>query len=99
MTFEGKSLSNEIKATLVEGTIYAFTTIEAGQPFVVRDADGNLVLRDRGVIRHVLTFDTLGDGQPGGVLLEDTIVGIGGPHPGFDMSEDEFCAMVESLLG
>jgi hypothetical protein len=99
MTFEGNELSNELTATQVEGNVYEFTTIEAGQPFVVRDAAGNVVLRDRGVIRHRILFDTLGDGTPGGIQLDDTIINVGGPHPGFDMSEDEFCAMVEGLIG
>lgn len=99
MTFEGRLLESEIKATHVEGNEYSFTTIEAGQPFVVRDASGNVVLRDRGVIRQRLLFDTLGDGTPGGVQLDDEIIGIGGPHPGFDQSEEEFCAMVQQLLG
>jgi len=99
LTFEGKSLSNELTATQVEGNIYSFTTIEAGQPFVVRDSAGNVVLRDRGVIRHRILFDTLGDSAPGGITLEDEVVGIGGPHPGFEQSEEEFCGMVEGLIG
>jgi hypothetical protein len=99
MTFEGKSLTNELTATQVSGNVYSFTTIEAGQPFVVRDSAGRVVLRDRGVIRHRVLFDTLGDGMPGGITLDDTIVGVGGPHPGADQSEEEFCAMVEALVG
>jgi hypothetical protein len=99
LTFEGRSLINEIRATHVEGDVYAFTTIEAGQPFVVRDSAGNVVLRDRGVIRHRILFDTLGDSTPGGVTLDDQIIGVGGPHPAFDQSEDEFCAMVQALIG
>jgi hypothetical protein len=99
MTFEGKSLSNEITATQVAGDVYAFTVVEAGQPFTVRDSTGGIVLRDRGVIRHRVLFDTLGDGTPGGVTLDDEIVGVGGPHPGLEQSEEEFCAMVAALVG
>lgn len=99
ITFEGHSVINELKATQVEGTVYRFTTIEAGQPFAVRDGAGRVVLRDRGVLRHSVVFDTLGDGAPGGIELENTIVAVGGPHPGFEQSEEEFCAMVETLLG
>jgi hypothetical protein len=99
MTFEGKSITNEITATQVAGNVYAFTVIEAGQPFVVRDGAGNVVLRDRGVLRHRVLFDTLGDGTPGGITLDDEIVGVGGPHPGFDQTEEEFCAMVTALVG
>jgi hypothetical protein len=99
MTFEGKPITNEITATQVAGNVYAFTVIEAGQPFVVRDGAGNMVLRDRGVLRHRVLFDTLGDGTPGGITLDDEIVGVGGPHPGFDQTEEEFCAMVTALVG
>jgi hypothetical protein len=99
MTFETHELLNELAATQVDGNTYAFTTIEAGQPFTVRDSAGNVVLRDTGVIRHRVLFDTLGDGTPGGVTLDDEIVGVGGPHPGLDQTEDEFCAMVHTLVG
>ena len=94
-----KELSNELKATHVTGNVYAFITIEAGQPFVVRDGDGNIVLRDRGVIRRRVLFDTLGDSTPGGVFLDEEILSVSGPHPGFDQTEAEFCAMVEGLIG
>jgi hypothetical protein len=99
MSIEDHHLYNEVKARLIAGNVYEFTAIEAGQPFTVRDATGKVVLRDRGVLRHRFLFDTLGDGMPGGITLDDQIVGIGGPHPGLDQSEEEFCAMVDSLLG
>ena len=99
MSIEGKEVINELKATHVTGNVYEFVTIEAGQPFVVRDGDGNVVLRDRGVIRRRILFDTLGDSAPGGVLLDEEILGVSGPHPGFDQTEAEFCAMVEGLIG
>jgi hypothetical protein len=99
MTFEGHELTNEIKATHVAGDVYEFTSIEAGQPFTVRDAAGRVVLRDRGVIRHRVVFDTLGDNKPGGVTLEESIVAVSGPHPGLEQSEDDFCAMVTELVG
>jgi hypothetical protein len=83
----------------VEGNVYAFTVIVAGQPFTVRDASGKVVLRDRGIVRHRIVFDTLGDGMIGGVQLGNEIIAIGGPHPGLDQSEDDFCAMVQDLLG
>jgi hypothetical protein len=99
MTFEGHSVTNEVKATLVAGNVYEFTKVEAGQPFTVRDAAGRVVLRDRGVLRHHILFDTLGDGAPGGIEIDDQVVAVGGPHPGFDQTEEEFCAMVTSLVG
>jgi hypothetical protein len=98
MSFEGRVLESEVKATHVEGTVYEFTIIEAGHPFTVRDSSGNVVLRESGVIRSLGLFDTLGDGTPGGLELDHDIISVGGPHPGLDQSEEEFCAMVEGLL-
>lgn len=99
LRFETQSLSNELRATRVEGNVFEFTTIEAGQPFVVRDSAGTVVLRDRGNIRRTVLFDTLGDGLPGGIPLGETVVRVSGPHPGFEQTEDEFCATVQSLIG
>jgi hypothetical protein len=84
-------------ATIVDGG--KFSGSETGVPFEVRDGAGNLVLRDRGVIRHDELFDTLGDGAPGGVVIDDQIVGVGGPHPALDQTDAEFCAMVTALVG
>lgn len=80
------------------GDIYAFATIEARQSFVVRGGEGNVVLRDRGVIRRRVLFDTLGDGTPGGIVVDEEVIRVDGPHPGFDLSEPDFCAMVEELV-
>jgi hypothetical protein len=94
----GNALFSEIKATHVSGNIYEFDAIEAGQPFVIEDSAGNVVVRDRGVIRFTYLFDTLGDGQPGGVFGEETHVSVHGPHPGF--AEDfPFCEIAAELTG
>lgn len=98
-SIEENVLSNELHASQVEGNVYEFETIESGQPFVVRDSTGRVVIRDRGTIQRLVTFDTLGDGRPGGILLDEAVVRVSGPHPGFDMTDDEFCGMVESLIG
>ncbi|MFL5775430.1 MAG: hypothetical protein ACJ76W_04065 [Chloroflexota bacterium] len=71
--------------THVEATIFEFTSINSGQPFVVRDSDGNLVMRDRGVIREVIQFDTLGDDVPGGEFVTGVSFSVSGPHPGLDV--------------
>ena len=99
LSFEGHSLYNELTAAQVAGNVYEFRAIEAGVPFVVRDGGGNVVMRDNGAIRHRLLFDTLGDGTPGGITLDDQIVGVGGPHPGLNQTDAEFCAMVTALVG
>ena len=94
----GHGLFHDIKATLVEGTIYEFVAVEAGQPFVIEDSDGNVVLRDRGVIRHTYLFDTLGDSQPGGEFIEETQSVVHGPHPGFG-EDSPFCEIAAELTG
>jgi len=94
----GNGLFSEIKATLVSGNIYEFIAIEAGQPFVVEDSAGNVVLRDRGVIRHTALFDTLGDGMPGAIFIEETHTSVHGPHPGFGEDFD-FCGLAAELTG
>ena len=94
----GHALFNEVKARRVSGTIFRFTAIEAGQPFVIEDSAGRVVLRDRGVIRYSILFDTLGDDEPGGELIEEFEPVVRGPHPGF--AEDfDFCAVATELIG
>jgi hypothetical protein len=94
----GNALFHEIKATHVTGTIYEFVAIEAGQPFILEDSAGNIIVRDRGVIRHTVLFDTLGDGEPGGEFIEETATVVHGPHPGF--GEDfPFCEIAAELTG
>jgi hypothetical protein len=95
---QGHGLFHEIKAKLVEGTIYEFKAVEAGQPFAIYDSDGNEIVRDRGVIRHTFLFDTQGDGQPGGEFLEETEAVVHGPHPGF-ADDFPFCEIAAELTG
>lgn len=90
-------LYNEIKGTQVSGTVYEFVAIEAGQPFVIEDSAGNVVLRDRGVIRFTFLFDTLGDGTPGGIFIEEVSAVVHGPHPGF--GDFPFCEVAAELTG
>ena len=94
----GNGLFSEIKATQVSGNIYEFVAIEAGQPFVLEDSAGHVIVRDRGVIRHTALFDTLGDGEPSAELIEETHTSVRGPHPGF--AEDfPFCEIAAQLTG
>jgi hypothetical protein len=93
-----RGLSNDIKATQVDGTVYEFVTVEAGQPFVIKDAAGNVVSRDRGVIRHTFLFDTLGDSQPGGEFIVALSDDVHGPHPAF-APDFPFCDVAAQLTG
>jgi hypothetical protein len=92
----GHSLYHEIRGTQVEGNIYEFTAIQAGQPFVIEDSSGRVVVRDRGVIRETYLFDTLGDGVPGGEFLGYTSIVVHGPHPGF-ADDFPFCEIAADL--
>jgi hypothetical protein len=94
----GNGLLHEIQTTHVSGNVYEFVSIESGQPFVLEDSAGNIVARDRGVIRQTYTFDTLGDGAPGGIRLETTDLAVHGPHPGF-ADDFPFCEIAADLTG
>ena len=92
----GHSTFREVKATQVEGSVYEFTQVESGQPFVVEDSSGRVVLRDRGSIRYHVVFDTGGDDVPGGEFVDFLGLEVRGPHPGFDT---EFCRVAGDLVG
>ena len=93
ITLQGHSLYNEPRAIQVEGSVFEFTSIEAGQPFAIYDASGTLILRDRGVIHHTYLFDTQGDDVPGGIFIEDIDFRISGPHPSFEGGIEDYCAL------
>lgn len=92
----GDGVFNETKATRIEGNIFEFVSVEAGQPFVVEDSDGNVIIRDRGAIRRRILFDTEGDDVPGGIDIEFLSAEVHGPHPGFFT---DFCDIVNDLIG
>ena len=83
VTFGGHGTFVETKATYVSGTIFDFTSVDAGQT-IIRDSDGTIIARDRGSIRQTLRYDTLGDDQPGGELIDVVAFQANGPHPGLD---------------
>ncbi len=92
----GNGLFKQIKATQVAGTIYEYVAIDAGQPFTIEDSAGKVIVRERGVVRITILFDTLGDFQPGGVFLGETDVVFHGPHAGpADLAS--FCEIAEDL--
>jgi hypothetical protein len=88
----GHVLFNEVKATHVGGSVFEFRFVEAGQPFVVEDSDGNVVERNTGSLRGAFLFDTLGDGEPGGEYLADLELRINGPHPGLEKHPCDYAA-------
>ena len=53
----GRGYFREVGARHVEGNLWEFDSVETGRPFVVRDADKNVVLRDHGKIFITAVFD------------------------------------------
>ena len=84
---------NEVKARQVDGTVFEFRAVEAGQ-YVVEDAEGDVVARDRGAVIYAFLFDTLGDGAPGGEYLSDFLADPRGKY-----EVDDLCAIAEGLTG
>jgi hypothetical protein len=89
--------SKEVKATHVGGDLWAFKYQESGVLFKVTDSQGRLVMMDRGRFALLAVFDTLGDGQPGGIKLSEEIVAMNGQFPTFD--EEAVCAVITELIG
>ena len=94
----GHEQVHEIKATQVEGTVYEFVAIVAGQPFVIEDSAGNVIVRDHGVVRTTFLFDTLGDGMPGGEFLAVIDEVMRGAHPS-SAADFSFCDIAAQLTG
>ena len=91
----GHFANNEVGATRVEGSLFEFRIIKAGLVAVIRDSDGNLVSRDRGVVRETILFDTRGDQEPGGDFVDLVELDLAGPHPTFDNR----CDVATELIG
>jgi hypothetical protein len=94
-SLSGHFANNEVGATRVEGSLFEFRTIKAGPVVVIEDSDGNLVSRDRGVLRRTILFDTGGDQVPGGQFVDLVDVHVAGPHPAFD----RLCDVATDLIG
>jgi hypothetical protein len=92
----GNGVVNEVKATRVEGSVFLFHIVDAGQPFVVEDSEGNVIERSRGSVRGTFLFDTEGDSVPGGIYLEFFEPRVSGPHPGLDKHP---CDYAVELIG
>jgi hypothetical protein len=96
MVVSGQFLFKEFTARHIEGNIWEFTAHEVGLTEVIEDSDGNVVARNSGRVTFRAVLDTLGDGEPGGELLEEEITSVSGPHPGIDT---DFCAIATDLIG
>ena len=100
LTITHQGLYKDLHITHVTGTIYQFVAMESGQPFVIRDESGNVLMRDRGVLRITFQVDTMGDTNlDNDVFIEGSwsLLADHGRHPGFYF---DFCAfMTEYFVG
>ena len=96
VTVTGKASFNDVKAVPLGDNLFRFSMVEAGQPFRLFDADGTLLLRDRGSIRFSAVFDTLGDEIPGGIMVEEFEPIMRGSHPSSD--DATLCTVLVPLL-
>jgi hypothetical protein len=78
--------------------VWQFVTMEAGQPWVLRDADGNVLIRDRGRLSATFQVDTLGDADPDNdVFVEDSwsLLQDAGRH---DAVYLDFCEVMDAYF-
>lgn len=98
LTIDHQGLFKDLRITLVEGTVYQFVVMEAGQPFVVRDEDGQVLIRDRGVLKLTFQVDTHGDTDlDNDEFIEGSfsLLADHGRHPGFYL---DFCELLEDYF-
>jgi hypothetical protein len=93
-TISGKAIFNEVTATRVEGSIFEFRAHDSGQPYVVTDAAGKVVARNRGSVWMSYLFDTGGDNEPGGEWVADTGFRVSGPHPSLSVDPCEYAVQL-----
>jgi hypothetical protein len=95
----GTGIYKESRYVAQGNGIFAGHNIEAGQPFVIEDMYGRVVVRDRGLIDVYWVVDTHNDSAPGAdPIAEPIVVRVSGPHAGFSDTFD-FCAVLDSLIG
>ena len=98
MTIEHQGLFKDLHIEHVSGTIFQFWAQESGQPFVVRDSDGNVLVRDRGVLKSTFQVDTKGDTDlDNDEFIEGSfeLLADHGRHPGFFL---DFCELVSDYF-
>jgi hypothetical protein len=91
----GHFANNELTATRVQGSLFEVRVIKAGPVATITDSAGNLVARDRGVLRRTILFDTGGDDAPGGDFVALLDLRLSGPHESFG----NVCEIATRLIG
>jgi hypothetical protein len=86
ITIRNQGLYKDLRITHVDGTVYQFVSIEAGQPFVAIGDDSTVLFHDRGLVKTGFMVDTLGDADlDNDVLIEGSFELLldAGRHPAF----------------
>ena len=96
MVIRGNGVSRDMTATHLGGDLWEVTALYSGQPFVVEDSEGDVVVRDHGNLRTWSVVDTLGDGEPGGDIVDFGITGIHGSYVGPEL---DFCDLLNDIIG
>lgn len=94
MVIRGNGVSRDLTAQQVGSALWEVTGMHAGQPFVVEDSSGNVILRDRGNLRTWSLVDTSGDEDP--EIVDFGITAIRGSFVGPDL---DFCELLTHYIG
>ncbi len=94
----GSARSREVKAEHVDGNVWRFLVVLTGKPFVVKNEHGRTVLAEWGRLVRSTDFDTLGDSEPGGEFVDETLLSTRGNWPTWEEDFD-WCGFVDRVLG
>lgn len=95
MVWSGNGTFKEVHATQVAGDVWEFSWQEAGKPLTISDLDGNVLVSERGRVSGSVVFDTLGDSQPGGVVVSESEPVF---HGQFETGGLGFCDFAEMFI-
>ena len=90
-TLTQRSTFQERGLTDLGGGLWGYSVHQAGQPFIVTDSSGRVVVRDRGLV----TFDGVYDSGIDQVVSFE-LATMSGPHPGFST---DLCDITRDLIG
>ncbi len=99
ITILHNGLYKDLRIEQVEGTVYEFVSIETGRPFSILDSEGNVVVRDMGLLKTRFRVDTLGDDDlSNDIFIPESweLLKDAGSHPGF---YTDYCESLTDLLG
>jgi hypothetical protein len=99
---EGQGQYKDLQITNLGGTLYRFIAQESGPAFTIYTSDGRKLVVDHGLLRYQFDVDTLGDDDlENDIHFDDTflLTADHGSHPVWHMTGDEYCAIVQELLG